>query len=406
MPLNPWRLIAHFPPLTGTLVVDPEDRKDYLKHADVWWSDKEKDISKADMFNGPPNPYGLKTHQVIDCKFVQPDLTDPIGGTTPKFKCSYEYKDGKTVDLKIKYDQQYNPMLDWGHPNPEVYTSLVGQRVLWALGFASDQSVPLTVNCHGCPLEPWTYIQNIQGYDSEDVASGWINMDLTNSGEWNTTVPLLTFNSTIAYIKLDKYHDGDEIDYLDTDGNQQMGYFWQEMYDNPTSGEQQTARDALSVIAAFLNYCDNFDGNQGFICLDDPERIAKDNMCSGTPFIYIHDIGGSMGYGWSLKHKNFWPNYFDLPQWMEAEMWGDINTCQVSVNGIPGSSWSGNLPVTEEGRAMAARLLSKLTQQQLYDVFTSARSQMMRGESVTNWVNGFKKKMQDSMVSQVCPSSH
>jgi hypothetical protein len=310
----------------GTIIVSTNDRNTYISQAISWFSESENSIENADMFNGPPNPYGLKNFETLECDFVEPDVNDPIGGTTPKFYCEFEY-DGEKVQIKIKYDQQYNPLMEYGRANPEVYTSVISQRVLWATGFGSDQSVPINVICRDCPIEPWTYIQMIQGYDSEDILSGWIDMKLIESGRWNTKVPRLSLPSAIAYIKLNKYFDGDEIDYLDSNGTQHRGYFWPEMYSYPTEDStQSTSRDALSVIAAFLSYCDNFDENQGFFCLKDSKSTSPrdtsqisssssdKNKCEGVPLLYIHDTGGTLGYGWNLRHKNFWPNYMDLAQ--------------------------------------------------------------------------------------------
>jgi hypothetical protein len=299
--------------LASVIVVSSENRNTYLSNAIAWFEDDESKIASRDMFNGPKNPYDLQTFQTLECDFVEPDPNDPIGGTTPKFMCEFKFE-GEIVQVKVKYDQQYNSAWNWGRGNPEVYTSIVSQRILWSLGFGADQSVPVTVKCKNCPLEPWTYIQAVQGYDNEDVASGWMDMNLIRTGNWNNKVDEITFNSSIVYFKFDKYHDGDEIDYLDTNNEQQRGYFWPEMYSNPTADSvQATARDALSVIAAFLSYCDNFDGNQGFICLDSSSQPSSsqipvnrnfevtgksnDDVCKGTPMVYIHDVGGRFYVG-------------------------------------------------------------------------------------------------------------
>ena len=85
-------------------------------------------------------------------------------------------------------------------------------------------------------------------------------------------------------------------------------------------------------------------------------------------------------------------------------MWGSVAKCEVTVNGIPGSSWHGNQKVSEEGRAMAARLLTQITDAQLSDLFTAARAPLMRGDSVADWVAGFKSKLQASLVDTKCPS--
>ena len=86
-------------------------------------------------------------------------------------------------------------------------------------------------------------------------------------------------------------------------------------------------------------------------------------------------------------------------------MWGNLSNCEVQVHGIPGSSWHGNQLVTEEGRAMAVRLLNQLTEQQIIDVFTASRAPMMRNDTITDWVNGFKSKLQSQLVNVQCPTT-
>ncbi len=192
----------------ATIVASTVDRDKYISNAVVWFSETEKDISTRDMFNGPKNPYGLETFQSLDCDFVEPSPADPIGGTTPKFMCEFKFE-GEKVQVKVKYDQQYNSVYHWGRGNQEVYTSIVSQRILWALGFGADQSIPVTINCKNCPIEPWTYIQAVQGYVSEDVASGWMDMNLIKNNNWNNKVDVVTFNASIVYVKLNKYRNGD-----------------------------------------------------------------------------------------------------------------------------------------------------------------------------------------------------
>jgi hypothetical protein len=74
----------------------------------------------------------------------------------------------------------------------------------------------------------------------------------------------------------------------------------------------------------------------------------------------------------------------------------------VQVNGLPGCSWTGNFLISEEGRAMAARLLSQFTKQQITDTFTAARANLMRNDSVADWVDGFFDKLQRDLVNVSC----
>ncbi len=102
----------------------------------------------------------------------------------------------------------------------------------------------------------------------------------------------------------------------------------------------------------------------------------------------------------------FWSIAYSLVlfilQWSEAKVWGNLETCEVNVNGIPGCSWHGNLVVSEEGRAMAARLLSQLTDKQITDLFTAARANLMRGDSIDDWITGFKAKLQSDIFNVQC----
>ncbi len=311
----------------GTVLVDKDIRNQYLSQANTWFPSEESSISSKDLFHGPKNPYNFNTFDEVTCDFVEPDPADPIGGTTPKFHCAFKLANGETKIFKVKYDQQYNPLLKWGRGNEEVYASIISQRILWALGFGSDQGVPVSVNCRNCPLEPWTYTQVIQGYDSEDLASGWMDARLIDSGEWNKKVPLLRLPAAMIYLKWDEFINGDAIEYYNPQNASQIetGYGWKELFTFPITNndEQMTARNALSVIASFISHVDNFDGNQGFICLDTEDNIGAKagyeigktkTSCKGQPFAYIHDVGGTLGYGWKLIHKNFWPNYMDLQQ--------------------------------------------------------------------------------------------
>jgi hypothetical protein len=180
-----------------------------------------------------------------------------------------------------------------------------------------------------------TYIQVIQGYDSEDALSGWMDMKLVATGQWNRKAEVVSLTSAIVCFKIDQYLDIDEIAYYNDPVAKNTsdigeGFGWYELYIFPNSksedSTQMIARSALSVIASFISHVDNFNGNQGLLCLDDKNQIKEKkngavvatgktkDSCKDQPFLYIHDVGGTLGYGWSLRHKNFWPNYFDLKQ--------------------------------------------------------------------------------------------
>ena len=231
---------------------------------------------------------------------------------------------------------------------------------------------------------------------------------------WNQKVAVATFPLSIVQIKLNKYMEGDAIEYYKTNATTPSGgWGWPEMYANPTSDATQTiARDALSVVAALISHCDNFDENQGLMCLDDDDStlavdssirlLSTKDSCKGKKIIYIHDVGGTLGNGWNLLDVDAWPNYMDLKQWQNLSVWGDLNKCDVYVNGLPGCSWNRNLHVSEDGRSMASRLLKQLTDQQIEDLFVASRANFMRGDSVQDWISGFKAKLNRDIFSVSC----
>jgi hypothetical protein len=89
-------------------------------------------------------------------------------------------------------------------------------------------------------------------------------------------------------------------------------------------------------------------------------------------------------------------------QWLEVSIWDDLQSCMIQVHGIPGCSWTGKLLVSEAGRAMASELLSKFTHEQIIDLFTASRANLMRNDSISDWVDGFFTKLQRDITSVSC----
>jgi hypothetical protein len=92
-------------------------------------------------------------------------------------------------------------------------------------------------------------------------------------------------------------------------------------------------------------------------------------------------------------------------QWLELSTWGDPLSCEVHVNGLPGCSWTGKLQVSEAGRSMAVRLIQQLSNEQISDLFTAARANLMRNDSIQDWIEGFKTKIQRDLVDVICSTA-
>jgi hypothetical protein len=154
-------------------------------------------------------------------------------------------------------------------------------------------------------------------------------MELIENGGWKQKTDVLSLPLAIAYFPFDEYYDAVDILYSATADNANTtkeGFAWPELTIFPSYEKKQViARQTLSVIAAFLSHCDNFDGNQAFVCLypDSNQKKKKEEVqlsgqktsdkCDGLPFLYIHDVGKTLGYGWSKKDPFYvWPDAFDL----------------------------------------------------------------------------------------------
>lgn len=143
------------------LLLSDEQRRELIANATIRFADLERTIPQRNPFDIPANPYNITLFQSITCTFAEPDCSKLQRGGSPKFECAFAVN-GKNVSVKFKYDQQYNPLHKlWalGQPNHEVYASPVVERLLWILGYGADLSVPVSLNCLNCPIEPWTYVR-------------------------------------------------------------------------------------------------------------------------------------------------------------------------------------------------------------------------------------------------------
>src|SRR5581483_12473071 len=101
---------------------------DYLARARIF--DRNLDVATRDILVGPPDAHAFGFLERVSCDFIEPRRDRvPTGGTTPKFFCTLRHGHGhEKIDLKVKY----------GRANRETYGEVLGSRLLWALGVATD----------------------------------------------------------------------------------------------------------------------------------------------------------------------------------------------------------------------------------------------------------------------------
>lgn len=322
------------------------ERMDAIRRAHVWKSTK---VSAMDLKAGPTGPGAFAPGATIRCTHVDKKMS----GRSPKFTCVIPPDD----ELKVKY----------GPDNGEVYAEVAASRLLWALGFGADHMYPVQVVCKGCPPE-------IVGTEVSAV---------------------------------ERKMPGREIE-----SDIETGWAWRELdlVDPEKGGAPLAHRDALKLIAVFLQHTDSKASQQRLACLD-PEEPAKnehakdeagDGECKDT-FMFMQDLGLTFG---RASKSNGAGTSASLAEWAATPIWKDPERCIANMR----KSMTGTLKdpeISEEGRKFLAGLLAQLSDRQIRDLFETARfdRRLAPNEkpSVDKWVDTFKKKRSE-IAGHTCPT--
>jgi hypothetical protein len=316
-----------------------EDRVAFFRAAQVWTPTR---VSEMDIRTGPVRKDGFRPDEVVNCEFSPSKQT----GSSKKFNCTLS--DGSVV--KVRY----------GADNGEVEGSVLATRLLWALGFGADDAYPVRVVCHGCSEDPWT--KRGKTHDTHEFP--------------------------IATIELKPR--GHEV-HGKTDG-----WSWSELnfVDDTQGGAPRHQRDALKLLAVFIQHTDNKTEQQRLQCL--PGGLNDDGSCS-KPFLMVHDVGLTFGHANYLNRNN--TSSVNFEEWAATPIWRDKQKC---IGHLSKSSTGtlGDPKISEEGRAFLAGLLDQLTDAQLRDLFSVGhveRRSRKPGSSeppatIDEWVNAFKQK--------------
>lgn len=339
-------LLLIFPDSPGPASPGPETRAQRvaaIKHAKVW---KRTDVRAMNIKAGPLGPLAFAPGQTVTCDYVN----KPRGkGTTPKFHCALP--SGR--DLKVRY----------GKNNGEVYGHVAATRLFWALGFPTNAMYPVKIVCRGCPKDPFE--------DPTPPASG--------------AAPVMFDPATI-----DEDFDGETIQTRPDEG-----WAWREltMIDEKAGGATVAERDALRLLAAFIQHASSKAMNQRIVCLDKP-------ACTQT-FMVVQDMGKTFGRA-AAQHDQE-TAAVSLPGWTEMSMWRTGKPCVARLHW----TWTGSLMdprVSEGGRKLLADLLNQLSDAQIRDLFEVARfADRDPKASIDQWVDAFKKKRAE-ITQKTCPA--
>jgi len=334
--------------------VSAKARAEHLRRAVVW---RPTRISEMDLYRGPQGKDAFEPDQEVTCEYAKPDKR--LSGQTPKFQC--DLGDGDVVKVKYKSN--------------EVPAEVAASRLLWAIGYGTDRDYPVRVACLKCPIEPWY---------------------------WNTERKVDEKQYEIASIE--RRLEGKTIEVKD-DG----GWDWRELdrVDARVGGAPRAQRDALKLLAAFLQHGDSKAGNQRLLCPKD--QVVKDaagNEDCKKALMYISDLGVTFGKGTLLNNSRV-----DFQAWRSEPVWKDPRKCIANQK----KSLTGTLKdprIGEAGRKFLAGLLSQLSDRQILDMFRAARMDRLeekigtpegeRRVTLDDWVDVFKKKRAE-IVNHRCP---
>jgi hypothetical protein len=297
--------------------------RDAAQAAARLWSMPDTPPGSADFSVNTPGSGTIDASADVDCDFA----LKVESGTTPKFHCTMP--DGSVI--KVKY----------GATNPEVPAEVAASRLMAALGFAVDpQMLVHSVRCRGCPPLPALALECLK---KGAPASACLD------GASPTGV------RTFTDVMIERPFAGSRIE--DTPD---QGWAWFELdkIDPAHGGATRTEVDALRLMAVLLAHWDNKAENQRLVCPPGQERSGS---CA-APVAVVHDLGATFG-----------PLKADLVNWTGVPIWADARACRVSMETLPFKG--GTFPphrISEEGRALAVRLLRTITPGQLDTLFASS----------------------------------
>jgi len=299
-----------------------------------------------DVRTGPDGIGAFQPNELVTCDYTP----RPMHGASRKFYCALG--DGDIV--KVRY----------GADNREVQASVLATRLLWALGFVADRVYPVRIACRGCSADPWKDRATRKGMHEFDPAV------------------------------IERNPHGHEV----WEGNDKADWSWSELdeVDANLGGAPEEQRDALRLLAVFIQHTDTKSKQQRLLCVS-PDAPAT--ATCNQPFLFLHDVGLTFGRANAFNRAGV--GSVNLEQWADTPIWRDRGAC-IGHLSKSNTGTLGDPHITEAGRKFLADLLVQLTNQQVRDLFEVAQvARRHRGATVDDWVAAFNQK-RNEIVTHHC----
>ncbi|MCB0411625.1 MAG: hypothetical protein KDD22_03820 [Bdellovibrionales bacterium] len=366
------------------------ERIPYIQAAKVW-NPPPKNLTPEDIRRGPKaKGYAkLLLKPQVACMTTPGDLEE-LGGKTPKFECQllehlnenrYRYifkENGDRRVVKVKYHPP-------GEFNGEILGEILGTRLLWALGFYADQMFYVDeVLCFGCSTDPFRSRKAYPAESGVRVRFHGAAIEKKIPGD------NIEYSKGILRKKPgSSEHIREEISAGGVSFAEMMKYL-----PKSHAHEERAQRDALRLLAVFMQHVDLKADNQRLTCLETNEE----NQCTNVAMM-IHDIGTSFG----VKTRNGLTRFrrVDLETWKNTPIWKNPTTCTaqltqilpiaIAVKTMDASMESPQ--ISDEGRIFLAELLQNFSQNPslVRALFEAAH---LSPQDIPQWIEAFQSKVE------------
>lgn len=326
----------------GQFLVSERARIDNIARASLL---EPRNIAQLDTRAGrqlSQKQQNLPNDVTIECYF-QPATSR---GTTPKFTClgPADPSDptsrlpvivtdaaGKPVDVKLD-------RIRVRYGSEKVFSSVITTRLEWALGFGSDIETPVArVICHGCSLDPFGQAAPVNETHEFPKPGDFPQVSVSQEMEGIRIV--------VAGMR-----------FAQDNGVDSPAWRWDELM-SITDRERRAQADALRLFAAFVQHVDNKALQNELLCRS---QLDSSGACP-DPFLYVHDLGNSLGTTGSILGLFHTNHPLDLTAWKSVGVWKDDAACVAALQMISRNGPGLTDPViSEAGRRLLADRLTML----------------------------------------------